>query len=192
MKFIALLLTICISFNVSASTIKELDLLVDNYQYDLSVEWDQNDKKFYEEKTNHFFSELSVLMASKKITSEDLVAFVEKKISNKAELEAMKLKLTLLGQVKTPEQLSRVLQEHTKSFYFKGASWNGQAVASVVVGALVLGLIGYVIWHAANYECVEWEQKWVCHSYDRNDYGGYTYTETICGYEDVCTRQEKK
>jgi L-rhamnose isomerase len=47
MKIISLVLALCLSLNVFAAsgTHKELELLIDSYQFDLSVEWDQKDQK---------------------------------------------------------------------------------------------------------------------------------------------------
>jgi hypothetical protein len=194
MKLVSLVLACCISLNVFAAsgTHKELELLMDSYHYDLSVEWDQKDQKFYDAKTKQFFEEMGQLMSEKGISKEDLLVLVETKIKDKALLAALKTKLMLAGNAKTPEEMTQLIKESTQDLYIKGASWNGSIVAPVVVGLLFAGLIGYAIWHAANYECVEWEEKWVCSTYTYDENTSYSRTETTCGWEDVCTRTEKK
>lgn len=63
MKLTALLLTFCFSLNVMASTgtVQELERHLDEYQYALTVEWDQKDQSFYQ---TQMIMELSRLILS--------------------------------------------------------------------------------------------------------------------------------
>jgi hypothetical protein len=194
MKLISLLLAVCISLNVFAAsgTHKELELLIDSYHYELSVEWDQKDQTFYDVKTKQFFEEMGQLMSDKGISKDDLLSLIESKTKDKVLLASIKTKLMLAGNAKSQEELIQVIKDSSKDFYVKGASWNGQVVTSVVGGLLIAGFIGFIIWRAVNYECVEWEEKWVCTTRTYGEETNYSRTETVCGWDDVCTRTEKK
>lgn len=193
MKLIALALTFCLSFNVLAAsgTIHELERQLDEYQYALTVEWDQEDGKFYSEQTQIFFKNLSILMVEKGLSKDEVVSLIESKITDKTALEALKLKLSLMGEVNSSEELIKVLQDNASSFYTRGASWNGRSIETFALGFLVVAVIGYTIWFGANHTCVAWDEEWKCKSETYVDSYGSTYTDTVCGWEEYCTRYEK-
>ena len=203
MRLLAILLSFCITFNVLASsgTIQELERQIDEYQYVLTVEWDQKDKKFYDDQTDKFVAKINELITKNNLSKDEILALSEKKIKDKNAFEAMKLKMSLLDRNTPPEELAKALRESAKDFYSRGASWNGD-VAVIVPLALLAILIGVAVWHSLTYECVAWEERYSCttdeycasYSYD---YDGYSYCsyykeETYCGWDDVCTKYEKK
>lgn len=192
-KLTALILLLCLSLNTFAASgsIQELSNAFDQYQYAMTVEWDQQDKAFQEAQTKAFFQQLSRLM-SEGLTQKEVLAMAESKMANKEALEALKTKLTVLNRFESPEELAKFLSQNSKEFYAKGASWNGSVdpmTVLIVIG--VAALIGYAIWFSATHECVAYDQRWECSSdtyYD--DYG--SYTDTSCGWESYCTRWVKK
>lgn len=192
-RLFALVLLFCLSLNTFAATgtIQELSSAFDEYQYALTVEWDQQDKSFQEAQTKAFFQKISLLM-SEGLTQEKVLAMAEAKMANKEALAALKAKLTVLNRFESPEQLAKFLSQNSKMFYAQGASWNGSVdpmTALLVVG--IAAIIGYAIWFTATHECVAYDQRWECSSdtyYD--DYG--SYTDTSCGWESYCTRWVKK
>lgn len=190
MKMMSFIVLICFSFNVLASTgtVKELEKSFDNYQYAMTVEWDQKDMKFQEAQTNLFFQKIGSLVKSG-LTTEEMEAFIEAKITNKEALAALQLKMNLLSQANTPEELAQILRENSQDMYSRGASWNGDIVLWVG-GLAVVALIGYVVWFEVTHKCVAWGQAYVCDTYGGSpQYGGYN---TYCGYRSVCTEYEKK
>lgn len=203
MRLLSILLSLCITFNVLAASgsIQELERHIDDYQYILTVEWDQKDQKFYDAQTDMFIAKLSELVAKNNLSKEEVLLLSEKKIKDKNAFEAMKLKMSLLDQNISPESLAQTLKESSKDFYSRGASWNGD-VAIIVPLALIAILIGFAVWHSLTYECVAWEERYSCstdeycasysYDYDGHSYCSYYKEETFCGWDDVCTKYEKK
>ncbi len=148
MKLLTLILTFCITFNALAASgaLQELGRNIDEFQFALTVEWDQKDQGFYEEKSKDFLDNLNYLINDKGLKKEDILMLVENRVSDKSALESLKLKLSLMGDVKSSVELARILKDESKNFYRKGASWNGHRSTEVAGGILVALLIGYVIW----------------------------------------------
>lgn len=204
MRFMSLLVALCFSMNVFASTgtIQELERQIDDYNYALSVDWDQKDAKVYEAKTNEFFAKLQKLIKEEGLTQTELMTVVENKMGNKEALAALKLKLSVLSSATTAEQLSQIIKDSSKDLYSRGASWNGDATGPVILGLLVAAVVGYAIWFSATHECVRSEPRYTCNSYN-NCYGGYygngyygggycNYSTVTCGYTDYCLEYAKK
>lgn len=208
MRFISLIVAICFSFNVLAAsgTVQEFEKLLDNYQYELTVEWDQKDQEFYNSKTKIFFEELEKLIKAG-LTTEEITDLVSAKAKNSQVVEAIKLKMNLLGGLNF-EELVQIIKSSSKDLYLEGASWNGSVIFPVIAGLLVAGVIGYFIWWDANHYCAAYESEYICrtygncrHNYTHYDpyYSGY-YGDSICygtsyttcGYEDVCVDWQKK
>ncbi len=199
MKVISWLVLTCLTANVFASSsIQTLERNLDDYQYALTVEWDQKDTKFYDAQTQEFFAKLGKQIAEEGLTQADIMALLERKVANKAAVAAIKLKLTTLSNVNSSEELARVLKENSKEFYVRGASWNGESVVPVVAGLLLAGVIGYAIWWSATHECISYASQWICRDYNNTPYtagyngGYYGGNYTTCGYEQVCTQYQKK
>lgn len=209
MRIISLLVAFCFSLNVMASTgtVSELERAMDDYHYSLSVEWDQKDQNFYDSKTKEFFAKLETLIKNEGLTKEQIMSLVERKANGPQVVNALKLKLSLLGKGSSAEELAGMVKEASRDLYSQGASWNGGVVVPVVIGLLVAAVIGYSIWWDANHECVAWEEQYTCYQtcsygggyYGAGGYGGtyyngsycYGYT-TVCGWDDVCTQYQRK
>lgn len=176
-KIIGLMLLICFSVNTFAAS--NLETIIDDFQYTMSVEWDQKDMKFHEAQTRIFIEKLAASGA----TNEELLTLVENKTQDKKMLEAIKLKLKL-SPIESKDELARILSENSKAFYSKGASWNGDAVSAIGVAAVVI-ILGYVIYHAVAYKCVETDYRFQCtgHPADGNQ---------RCYWGDVCVKSEKR
>lgn len=184
------------SFTASAfasSAATALEKRLDEYQYALSVDWDQKDQRFYDAQTNAFFADLQRLVTEKGLKQEEIMALAEKKIADKNALEAIKLKLALVGNDKNPSELASVVRDISKDLYTKGASWNGEVLIPVAIGVVVVAVVGYAVWFSATHECVAYDQRWDCDSYTHcNSSGSYCWTDTNCGWEDYCTEYVKK
>jgi hypothetical protein len=216
MRFVSLLVAFCFSLNVMASTgtVQELERSMDDFHYALSVEWDQKDQAFYEAQTKIFFEKMNDLIVNGGLTQDEILKLVESKSKNKAAIEALKLKLSLLPKNLSTTELADIVKQNAKDFYAEGASWNGYVVYSVVLGVVIIGAIAYSIWWSATHECVAYENQYVCTQQSNCYYtggstaGGYSYdmygnwvspgytcygpSYTTCGYQDVCTQYAKK
>lgn len=192
-KLMSIVLALTFSLNVFASAAtQELEKSLDDYQYAMTVEWDQKDQKFADAQTTAFFEKMGKLITDKGLKQEEIIALAEKKIANKQTVEAIKLKLNLIGNVKNSSELNSVLKDISKDMYSKGASWNGDVVLIGGVVVLVVALVGYAVWFGSTHECVAYDQRWECNSYDHCDGYGYCYSDSSCGWEDYCTQYVKK
>ncbi len=201
MKLVSMLVALCFTANVFAATgtASALQQTFDNYQYSMSVEWDQKDQAASQEINEKFFGELATLVKDQGLSQTEIQAFAESKIVDKAALEAMKLKLSLLTNVSSSKELASVLSENARDFYSKGASWNGDVALYVGVGVLIAALIGYSVWFNATHECVAYSERWECStssgSYDYYYDSYYSWDRTYyttCGWVSYCTDYVKK
>ena len=170
MKILSLLLSLCITLNTFAATggLTELERQIDEYQYVMTVEWDQKDQIFYDKETDEFLKKLGETIQKEGLTKEQIGQIAEKKIQNTRTLEALKLKLSLLSSKPSESELAETLRETSKEFYHRGASWSGSK-AEIAGTVLAVLLVGYIIWWNSTHECE-----------------GYV-TETECGWYDVCS-----
>lgn len=172
MKIVAFLLSLCFTLNVFASSnlTSEVQRTIDEYQFAMTVEWDQNDRSFAEAQTRKLFSEISSLFAQG-MTSDDLLKIIESKIKNPAIVAELRMKAQTLPTGST-EELIQALADSSTSFYSEGASWNGTAVAFYGgIAVFFIGFIAYTTWYNANYECVEYELRYhnVCVRYEEKN-----------------------
>ena len=192
-KLLSFLLVLCFSANVMAGSSAGLERAMDDYQYALTVEWDQKDQKVYQAKTDAFFAEMAKLISQEGLSQAEVLAIAEKKMQNKAQLEALKLKLSLAGKASNSAELAKILQDSVKGMYAQGASWNGDALLPIGIGLLVAAIVGYAIWFHATHECVATDERWECSSYTEcNTYGDYCWSDESCGWETYCTQYVKK
>lgn len=184
MKLLAIILSLCFTANVMAATgtVSALEQSLDNFQYTMTVEWDQKDQAFYEQSTAAFYAEMTSLM-NQGMTKETVMAVLENKIKNKEMIKAVQLKLALMGNV-SPENLALVVKDEAANMYAHGASWNGD-LTLWGVGIVVAAVIGYQIWWSATHKCVSYNSDYVCGSPSQL-YGSQ------CWYEEYCELYEKK
>lgn len=159
MKFLSILLCFCFTTNVLASTTpsRALEDIIDTYIYSTTVEWDQLDATYKNEKELELMNNLLVLQAEGNLTPAQILATLERKINNPEVVEALKLKASTLDGSQGPQELLNLLQSQQVDLYSQGASWNGTAVAFYGGIALIfIAFVSYSTWYNANYECSEW------------------------------------
>lgn len=178
MKFISMILALTLSMNVFADSVVSLEKSLNDYQYALTVEWDQKDLEFYQIKTKEFFESMTSLIKEEGLSQGEVLKFAETKM-DKSAVEALKMKLSLLSKNLSVEELTLAIKESSQGFYAQGASWNGEILESVAIGLVVAGLIGYGIWYNASHDCVSYGERYVCNSHN-------------CRYTKVCTEYVKK
>lgn len=124
MKFIiALLLIPQLALASVAPTLKEV---MDDFNYSVTVEWDQQDQKFLEEKTQKLNHDIQVLIENG-LTKEEIV-----------EVSGLDMNVEAID-FKNPAEVANYVRTHQTAA--KGASWNGDVLAiGVVVGLAVLVL----------------------------------------------------
>ena len=164
MRFISALLCFCLSFNVLAASgsVQELEKAVDDYQYSLTIEWDQKDSKFMTEKTENFYKTLSSLMENG-LTQKEIMDLVSRKTTNPKEIEAMAMRLKMLADGATSSsELAKLMAENSKNFYSTGASWEGYYYTTGGIILVVAALVGYSIWFESQRTCVATAQATQC------------------------------
>lgn len=178
MKLLSLIVALCFTMNVFASTgsLDAFEAAMDDYQYAMSVEWDQKDVKFQEAKTKEFFNKMQGLIAEKNLSQKDIITVVEKKLNNKAAVEALKLKMSLAGDLNSQEELANFMRDASKDLYSQGASWNGTVHVALYVLAGAALALGFAMWFSATHGCQRYAQScdvFGCHNnYDVcEDYG---------------------
>jgi len=205
MRIISLVLALCFTFNVMAGTgsVVEFEKVVDEYYYDLSVEWDQKDQKFYDAKTKEFFTKLETLINNEGLSQTEIINLLKSKIKDQAMIDSLVVKMSLLNKSGSVEELLKVVKDSTQHLYTRGASWNGQVILQATAALIVAAAIGYVVWFEASHECVASRTQYVCQSYNNcfygyNDiirggyycYGGAGFY-TVCGDAEICTHDRK-
>jgi hypothetical protein len=177
MKMIAIVLSLCFTFNVFAGSVSELEKAFDAYNYAVTVEWDQKDPAFHEAQTKLLLEKITTLR-NEGLSREEILATVENKVANKEAFEALKLKLSLL-KAGSVEELALMIRETSNDMYSHGASWSGN-VAVYIFPAVILAVVIYAIATAKDYECVRWEVGEYCEG------GTYVY----CGYGEHCAEYQ--
>ncbi len=164
MRFISALLCFCLTFNVMAAsgTVQELEKAIDDYQFALTVEWDQKDATVMTEKTDAFYQTLSQLMM-KGLTQNEVMNLVTAKTKNPKELEALTIKMKMFAdKASSSTDLAQIITDNSKEFYSHGASWSGYATASVGAFIVIGALIGYSMWWDSKHTCVATAQGTQC------------------------------
>ncbi len=191
-RYFSLFVLLCFSLNVSASTgtLQALERHVDEYQYALTVEWNQKDAHFREERTNRFISEAKAILEKEVVSSKALEELLVMKLGDHPLFEALKLKLAL-SPVRTSAELSVFLEENAKDFYQRGASWNGSAGPTLGLLAVIGGIALFIVlMNAADgpgANCLRHETQFYCKErYDREG----NLTSQDCGNHQVCAEYE--
>lgn len=194
MKILSLLLMLTLTLNSFAATgaLPELERLIDDYHYTVSVEWDQKDQAAYKELNLAFIKRAKEVLAQNSLTQEEILQLAERRLGGKKEFETLKLKLNLRKAPASDEETIAIVQEISKDFYQKGASWNGDVVMgiSIVAGLIIVSMvILHLMELKADYICVELGPRYkVCEwGYGENnslDWGHH------CWYEQDCVRSE--
>jgi hypothetical protein len=210
-KIISFVLLLCLSMNVMAGTVgvQKLEKHLDDFQYAMTVEWDQKDEAFKAAKTKEFNAALEKIILEDGIGQLEIMSLLQKKVINKDALNAIQLKLSLLGNASTPEALAKSLEASTKDMYTQGASWNGEVVIPLAIGVIVVAIIAYKWWWEKNHVCAEWELKDECVTTNWDDRDCTTETDdqgfshetcdtywnaettVTCGPMNHCVRYEK-
>lgn len=195
MKFISIILLFCFVTNAFAATgtIRALEQQLDEYNYAMTVEWDQKDEAFAQ-KQNALFEKAISELYQQGLSNEEVMAVLETRMKNRKVLDALKLKASLMSKTAGPAEMMEVLKD--KSLYGQGASWNGDVtiwiVGGVIVGAIAI-LVAWSSWWDANHVCAKYDEAEECTSdYYCSDAYGCRYQGTSCQIINRCTKYERK
>lgn len=171
MKVLTLLLAFCFTMNTFASTgsMRQLGVLLDEYQYAVTVEWDQKDRAFLEAQSLNFLKSVETLMQEGLTLSEIQQTIQEKGGDRMISGELLQKLQTIQGEV-TPEKLAKLLTENSSSLYREGASWapNGSSIFFTGLGILLVVEIVVLMVTQANTTCThvstesDGDEIWTC------------------------------
>ncbi len=172
-----------------ASSTSRLERAIDEYHYALSVDWDQKDQIIFQKMTDEFLAEMGKIIASEGLTKEQVLAVAEKKMNNKRQFEALKMKLALVSKVDNVQEIGAIVRESVRDMYSRGASWNGGVISTeLVIILLILAAAGsYSYWFDKNHECVKSSQSYSC--WMNCNHWGACLEE--CGMKDECVEYER-
>lgn len=175
MKLISWLLILCFTTNVFARSVEHnLASTVEEFKYELTVEWDQKDQEALKSILDRMRGELSKLKASG-MTGKDLIAYVEK-TGNPQQIARIKAQLMLNEANMSEERLADFFRKEVLPVGQAGASWNGGA--EIKYGLAAVALIGILVLLA---------MKWSKYTDDWNASTCITAEKyESCGEEYVC------
>ncbi len=192
--------TFCLNSFAATGTADELARAFDDFQYSITVDWDQKDQKAYQAMMNTFYEKLDKLTQKDGMAVSDLEKMVEEKVKDPKVVSALRLKVQLLGKSASREDILSLLRSESSALYSKGASWNGDATLTYGIIALVVGIVAYAIYFQLTHDCVKYEEgnTYSCsasqhYSCDYSGFDcGYVDGPEHCGYNTICTQYVKK
>lgn len=198
MKFLSWILLVCFFTNAQASTesLQELTKALNDYQYNMTVEWDQKDKSKSEEFSKDFFKSMNTLFVEKGLSNEDVTKFLESAVKDKKKLEELKMEMSLAAKkANSNDELAKILSSNSSSFEMRGASWNGTLTSVAMIATLVIitALIAYQAYFNLNHYCSEKRVYQSCGWVSETECGwpGGEYTCWDTGFDTYsCSEQE--
>jgi hypothetical protein len=128
------------SVEVNASTHEGLKAAFDEMNYSLSVEWNQEDKDFYEAQLKKFMGTLRELQKSG-LTKDQMIVFAKGQVKDANIAKDLEIAFSMITINRmSSEEASLYMMESMKRAYAKGASWNGEVLIYLAVGLLVVAL----------------------------------------------------
>lgn len=114
---------------------ESLKYLIEDYTYSMTVEWDQQDMAFANQKRADFVNELNTLVENG-LTQEDIIA------ASGVKLDVIKNEIQMLN-LKSSEEIASFLINHRE--FKQGANWVGDVVIATVFFTPIILMIGFMI-----------------------------------------------
>lgn len=174
MKILSLILSLMMIPSFAfASHAESFKAAIDEYAFNMTVEWDQKDKAFSEAQGKAFKAEFSSLLL-KGLTASEIKAV----LASYGQIPVgMDLELALLDTTDA-KAVNAFFNAKMDQAYARGASWNG--AASIAAPLIVIGLIVAIILMNNSSSNTGSDEDTTCY-----DYYGQCYRECPEGYEDV-------
>ena len=205
MKFLSWILLLCFVSNAFASTgaVAELERALNDYQYNMVVDWDQKDKAQAEKFSYEFFARLDDLFQKDGLSNEDVMSYMETRIQDKKRLAELQGQVSMIAnKANSSKELARLLSENAGAFESKGASWNGTttllaaglfiAVAALLVHKIIFNLNHYCA-EEKRYESCSMVAEQEC-GYPGGEYSCWNtgFTVESCHEATSCLKWEKR
>lgn len=204
MKIIPWILLLCMVTNAFGSaTDSAIRSSVEEFEYSLTVDWDQKDQASLEKIMGKFKSDLEALK-KKGMTDQELLSYIESRATDKKQIERLRAKILLEQPSASPEAMANFFRAELASLKVQGASWNGEAIFSYGFSAVLVGILIYATISmmadgkrtkeqnaktclvASNYESCDEEYRCTAYSYTDDGYGGRDSTCVGGVYDWVC------
>ncbi len=136
-KFFTLMVVAAIfTTQVQASSYSGLKEAFDEMNYSLTVEWDQNDKTFYDTQFKKFMATVRELQKTG-LTGKEMIEFAktqvkDAKVANDLETAFSMITINRMSS----EEASKYMMDSMKRAYSQGASWNGEVVLYLTLGLI--------------------------------------------------------
>lgn len=153
---LSLVLALVFTWTASASTgaVNGLNQLLNEYQYSLTVEWDQKDLEVRKEITATFAKGVKELMSKNSLSREELLSVARARVGSNAKLEALQLKVAMLPKdLSEDQQLIHLLDSVGTGA--EGASWNGDVFVKGFAILLASGMVLLLVNQIQQGKCVE-------------------------------------
>lgn len=162
-----------------ASAQSGLKAAFDELNYSLSVEWDQKDQAFFNQKSEAFTEELIRLqkagVSNQQLLNELLSEIENKNLARDIQATFSLMSINALSQDEATRQIKSILEKN----YQTGANWNGGSVLlGMVLVIAIIAVVGIVYQDQIKKEGERCYMAWKC-----NDYCGLTGCQQVCGEE---------
>ncbi len=141
-NIMAFVLAFCVFSAHAGSNLKDtFQNVINNFNYAMTVEWDQKDQKFLKSEKEKLNANLMTLMKSGLNPNEVLDMFKGMIQDNKT-VDLIELELSLLGKNPSEEKIIEVINRHMSASTSKGASWSGntEMLGFIIIITLIAGL----------------------------------------------------
>ncbi len=129
-------LVIVINTAFAGTPERNLEALIADYQYTVSVEWDQLDPKVLSSATDSFFQDLEAEGFSKEELLDWAKSYAGTQSVNELASEFSGLKKS---------ELSALVLEKAAQNSMKGASWNGTNDMGIIGGVVVVAIVAWAV-----------------------------------------------
>ena len=161
MKKLALSFLLLALPQLTFANAEALKAVIDNYNYSMTVEWDQTDKEFAQQKLEELKASLKELNLEQ-IKRDDL-----KQVFPTIREDVFKDQLDFLKGMKSSELESFLIQNQTH-LYQQGSSWNGEIIYPIMFVGFVVTVVAINLYREGKYEdCVT---KYNDHNFCENKY----------------------
>ena len=149
MKLICWILLLCTAVNSFAATgsLVGLEDAISEYEYALTVEWNQKDEAVYEKETALLTSRLQALHEAGLLTPAAVSALLSAKVKNPAVLQKLQQQLQIQS-VDTLASVKQIITSHPGLLHSQGASWDGMnsnLFMGLLGGILLVGIVGSLL-----------------------------------------------
>ncbi len=140
-KLITLMMVVAIfTVQAHASTHNGLKAAFDEMNYALTVDWDQQDRSFYESQLKKFTGTVRELQ-KQGLTNDQMISFAKTQVKDARIARDLETAFSMITINKmSSEEASMYMVDSMKRAYSNGASWNGDVLVYLAVGLLIVAL----------------------------------------------------